>query len=164
MSRGIGNYDIHQDPGDSNQGNRQQTLEVFRDFRVESVINHKGFLQEDKSESVIRILSVNVNRLKPNQREKMEQFKEFVIKNKVDIALLMETNAKWTTDIIDQISYQLKEFRRNTMAIFRDSKSYNTINSNWLQGGLMNVLTGRIVSCYDKQSVYVDELGKWAAF
>ena len=44
MSRRIGNYDIHQDLGDSNQGNRQQTLEVLRDFRVESVINHKGFL------------------------------------------------------------------------------------------------------------------------
>ena len=28
----------------------------------------------------------------------------------------------------------------------------------------MNVLTGRIVSCYDKQSVHVDDLGKWAAF
>ena len=67
-------------------------------------------------------------------------------------------------DIINQMSYHLKEFGRNTMAIFRDSKSYNTTNSNWLQGRLMNVLTGRIVSCYNKQSVYVDELGKWAAF
>ena len=72
MSRGIGNYDIHQDPGDSNQGNRQQILEAFRDFRVKSVINHKGFLQGDKSESVTRILSVNVNGLKPDQREKIE--------------------------------------------------------------------------------------------
>ena len=60
----------------------------------------------------------------------MEQFKEFVIKNKVDIVLLIETNAKWTMDIIDQISYHLKEFGRNTIAIFRDSKSHNTTNSN----------------------------------
>ena len=94
MSRRVSDYNIHQDLGDSNQGNRQQTLEVFRDFRVESIINHKGFLQEDKSESVTRILSINVKGLKPDQREKMEQFKEFIIKNKVDIALLMETNAK----------------------------------------------------------------------
>ena len=63
-------------------------------------------------------------------------------------------------DIIDQMSYHLKEFRRNTIAFFGDSKSYNTTNSNWLQGRLMNILTGRIVSCYDKQSVHVDELGK----
>ena len=80
----------------------------------------------------------------------MEQFKEFIIKNKVDIALLMETNAKQTMDIIDQMSYHLKEFGRSTMAIFGDSKSHNTINSNWLQGRLINVLTGRIVSCYNK--------------
>ena len=70
MSSEISDYNIHQDPGDLNQGNRQQTLEAFRDFRVESIINHKGFLQEDKSENITRILSININGLKPDQREK----------------------------------------------------------------------------------------------
>ena len=73
---------------------------------------------------------MNVNRLKPDQREKMEQFKEFVMQKKVDIALLTETNMKWTTDITDKMSYHLQEFGRNTMAIFGDSKSYNTTNSD----------------------------------
>ena len=72
----------------------------------------------------------------------------------------METNTKWATDITNRMNYHLQEFIRNTTAIYADSKLYNTTNSNWLQSGLMNVIIGGVFSFYDKQTVYVDELGK----
>jgi len=51
-------------------------------------------------------------------------------KNKVNIALLMETNTKWSTEVMDKMDRKLQEIGRNTQATHADSKSYNTTNRN----------------------------------
>ena len=83
-----------------------------------------------------------------------------MIKNKVNLALLMKTNTKWSTEVMDKIDRKLYELGRNTQAIYADSKSYNTTNCNWLQGGIMNVIIGRVKSILDKESIIIDRLGK----
>ena len=62
----------------------------------------------------------------------MIQFIEFMTKNKVNIALLKETNTKQSTEVMDKIDRKLHELGRNTQAIYADSKSHNTTNSDWL--------------------------------
>ena len=80
----------------------------------------------------------------------MEQFKGYVIQHKIYIFLLTEANTKQITDITDRMNYHLQKFGRNTTAIYADSKSYNTTNSNWLQGGLMHIITEGVCSFYNK--------------
>ena len=65
---------------------------------------------------------------------------------------------------MDKIDRKLYEIGRNTQAIYVDSKSHNTTNSSQLQGGIMNIITDRVKSFLDKESIIIDRLGKWTAF
>ena len=60
------------------------------------------------------------------------QLIEYVKQNNVDIALLIEMNTKWTTNIIDRMKNKMKELGRNTQIIYVDSKAYSNTNSSWL--------------------------------
>jgi len=82
--------------------------------------------------------------------KKMNQFIKFMIQNKVNMALLTENR-------------KLQELGRNTEAIYVDSKSHNATTSDWLQGGIINVITGGTKSFWDKESTHIDNLGKWTA-
>ena len=72
----------------------------------------------------------------------------------------METNTKWMPSVMDKMDRKLLEIGRNTETIYADSKSYNTTNSDWLQGGLINMIIGGIKMFLDKESIKVDKLGK----
>ena len=76
------------------------------------------------------------------------------------MALLTKTNTKWSTDIMDKIDRKLQELGRNTEAIYIDSKLHNIMTSDWLQGEIMNVIMGGTKSFWDKESTYIDNLGK----
>ena len=66
--------------------------------------------------------------------------------------------------VTDKIDRKLLEIGRNTETIYSDSKPYNTMNSNQLQGGIINIITGGVKMFLDKDSIKVDKLGKWTAF
>ena len=87
-------YQNYQDPRETIKENNQMILEAYSVFRNVNEIKYKGYLDNKKRENITRIMSVNVNRLRPDQKEKMIQFKEYVMKQKIDIALLTEMNAK----------------------------------------------------------------------
>ena len=74
-------------------------------------------------------MSLNVNGLRPEQNEKVMQLIDYVKRNSVNIALLIETNMKQMTNIVDRMRNKLKELGRNTQIIYADSKAYSTINS-----------------------------------
>ena len=59
-------------------------------------------------------MSLNINRLRPEQSEKVIQLIDYIKRNSVDIALLTETNTKWTTNVVDRIRSKVKELGRNT--------------------------------------------------
>ena len=79
-SNGFDEYQNYQDPGETIKENNQIILEAHSIFRNENQIKYKGYLDNKKRENIIRIMSVNVNRLRPDQKEKMIQFKEYVMK------------------------------------------------------------------------------------
>jgi len=147
------------DLGEIREGN-QNRIDTYQ-TKIDRSIKNKGYIKKEKNDQTTRIISTNVNGLRPDQNEKINQFIEFMIQNKVNIALLTETNTKWSTDVIDKIDRKLQELGRNTEAIYIDSKLYNTTTSDWLQGGIMNVITGGIKSFWDKESTFIDNLGKW---
>ena len=77
--------------------------------------------------------------------------------------MLSKTNGKWTTRTTDVMSAKMKELGRETRCYYADSKAHKTTDSYWLQGGLMNVITGKISSLIQHQQVKIDKLGRWIA-
>ena len=59
---------------------------------------------------------------------------------------------------------QMKELERNIQMIYADSKSYSTTNSSQLQGGMINILQGEIMSFMDRETIKIDYLGKLVVF
>ena len=48
-------------------------------------------------------MSLNINRLRSEQNENVMQLIDYVKRNSVNIALLIETNTKWTTNVVDRV-------------------------------------------------------------
>ena len=81
------------------------------------------------------------------------------------MALLNETNIKWTLVMRSSIKYKLNTLDRNMEVRFTDSSEYEMTKKHQLLGGLMNVIWGKVVHFFlTKKSVYNDKLGKWIAF
>ena len=77
-------------------------------------------------------MSVNINGIRPEQNKKIIQLIDYVKRNSINIVLLIKTNMKWMTNIVDRIRNKVKELGRNTQIIYTDSKAHSTINSSWL--------------------------------
>ena len=70
-------------------------MEEYTDFRRHNPIKYEGYIDKEKRITNIRIISLNINRFKLEQKEKITRFIEYCKINNVDIALLIETNTKW---------------------------------------------------------------------
>ena len=99
-----------------------------------------------KIESNSRTMIMNTNGFRTNHTEKIDQMIECFKHNKIDIAMLSETNWKWTTRTTDTMSSKMKEFGRETRCYYLDRKAYETTDSDWLQGGMMSVTIVKISS------------------
>ena len=86
---------------------------------------------------------------------------EFCKINKIDVAMLSKTNGKWIIRTTDIMSSKVKELRRETSYYYADSKPNEIIDSDWLEGGMMNVITGKISSLSQHQQVKFDKVGRW---
>ena len=58
----------------------------------------------------------------------------------------------------------MRELGRNTSIIFANSKAYMITNSDWLLGGMMEVINGKISSLIAKEIIKIDLIGKWLAY
>ena len=86
---------------------------------------------------------------------------EFCKINKIDVAMLSKTNGKWIIRTTDIMSSKVKELRRETSYYYADSKPNEIIDSDWLEGGMMNVITGKISSLSQHEQVKFDKVGRW---
>ena len=55
---------------------------------------------------------------------------------------------------------QLKELGRGIQIVYTDSKVYNMTKSNWLQGGIMNIIAKKAKGLYNKQEIVINDLGR----
>ena len=61
----------------------------------------------------MKILYLNVNRMKYGNNEKIVQLVEFCAQNQVDITMIIEINTKWITKSINIMKSKFKELGRN---------------------------------------------------
>ena len=66
--------------------------EYFKDNIYE--INNKGYIDKDKMQNNLRILTMNIHGCRPEQYERLKAIKEAVTKYQVDISLFNEANTK----------------------------------------------------------------------
>ena len=57
----------------------------------------------------------------------------------------------------------MKSLRREKRCYYVDSKAHKTTDSEWLQGGLMNVITGKMSSLIQHHQLKLDKIGRWMA-
>ena len=62
--------------------------------------------------------------------EKIDQMIAFCKNNKIDVAMLSETNGKWTTRTTDTMSSKMKKLGRETRCSYSDRKANETTDSD----------------------------------
>ena len=62
------------------------------------------------------------------------------------------------------MSSTTKALGRKTRCHYADRKSHKTTESDWLQGGLINVTPGKTYSLIQYQIVQIFNLGRWMAW
>ena len=57
----------------------------------------------------------------------------------------------------------MKALGKETRCDYEDIKVYKTTDTDWLQGGTMNVTKGKVSILTQHQQVKIDKLGTWMA-
>ena len=111
-----------------------------------------------------RILYLNANRIRYGNNEKIIQLVEFYEQNEVNIAMIIETNTKQMTKSINIMKSKFKELERGLEIIVVDSKVYKTINSDWLQGRILNMLSRKVPTLLQRDKVKINNLSRQTGF
>ena len=138
----------------------QTRVDEFDSTRENREIVHRGYINAEKRETNIRIMSTNANSFSCENEEKIDQMIDFCKNNKIDVVIISETNCKWTTTAKDTMSSKMKTLGRETRCSYADNKARKTTNSEWSQGGLMSMMTGKTSSLMQHQEVKIDHLGR----
>ena len=131
-----------------NRGNNINGLNIriknrtIRDyFEEEDNVNNKGYIDSIKIEGNIRILALNLNGYRPTDKVKMHQLKQSIQKYNIDVLMLIKVNTKWDITNISRIEREMRQINRGNKIIVADSKEQNVISSDYLPGGIMNVIS-----------------------
>ena len=109
-------------------------------------IAHRGCTNAEKRDTNTIIMTSNANSFSYKMRKRSIKWSNIEKNNKIDIAMASKTSWKWTIRTKDATSCKMKVLGRETRCSYAESKSHKTTNSEWLQGGLMNVVTRRMPS------------------
>ena len=72
---------------------------------------------------------MNANSFTYKNEEKIDQIIEFCKNNEIDIAMISETNCKWTTRTKDLMSYKIKSLGMEARYHCADSKAHKNTNT-----------------------------------
>ena len=128
----------------------QTRLDKFDNMNEHHEIVHRGHLYEKRVINT-RMLVTNEKGFRRRHEEKIDQMTEFGKNNQIDVVMLSKTNGKCTTRTTDAMSSKIKVLGRETTCYHANSKAHKTIDSDWFQGGLMNVITGKMSSLIQHQ-------------
>ena len=79
----------------------------------------------------------------------LERYKEL----QIDTYLSSKVNMKWTIINTEKMIKAMKELSRNIELVFTDSTDQNATKSEWLLGGILNVLSKVIIERYEKKGL-----------
>ena len=90
--------------------------------------------------------------------------KQSIRKMNINIILMNETNTKWTSTNISKIEKEMKEIDRAPIVLTSDGKEWETTSSDYLPGGVMNVILSKCSLIFQQNNVTKGRLGNWLAF
>ena len=147
---------------------KQNTYQTITQMSIFQFINQLNLLLIMKSEYIdnlkkienIRLLQLNVNRIRSFNEKKIQYFIEVCNLHRVDCFILTEMNIKWTILITDKIKNKLKNLGRELQLSFADSTNYTATTIDWLQGGIINSIRVAIANLCNPTLFHKDKLGK----
>ena len=122
--------------------NEIQTIRNY--FNEETVIsNNNGYIDSTKAHRNVRLLSINPHGCRPFNYSKMHMLKQSIRRMNIDIILMNEINTKQTSTNISKIEKEMKEIDRVPIVLISDSKEQETTSSDYLPGGVMNMILSK---------------------
>ena len=141
---------------------RQNNL-ISQYMTRDNTIKYEGYIDKNKININMRIITVNVRGLDPKNEDKMHQFITSIEKYQIDMICLNEVNAKWTPANIDKFERKVKVLGRETMVTTADSTVWSVSKDSYLPGGVANIMRGRYRALIDENSIQRGKLGNWVA-
>ena len=127
-------------------------------------IKNKGHVDTTKTNENMRIITLNVKGCRMRNNNRIKEMRESIGKHQIDVALLNEANAKWTTRNVDKIEKETEKIGKGTKVITADSKQWSMTENECLPGGLINVISQKYASIIDSSKIKIGRLGNWIAF
>ena len=141
---------------------RQNNL-ISQYMTRDNTIKYEGYIDKNKININMRIITVNVRGLDPKNEDKMHQFITSIEKYQIDMICLNEVNVKWTPANIDKFERKVKVLGRETMVTTADSTVWSVSKDSYLPGGVANIMRGRYRALIDENSIQRGKLGNWVA-
>ena len=101
----------------------QQSIIIYLQNLTKNIRN-KRYIDTVKVPFNTRILSINTDRFKPSNEEKIQMIIEVCERLSIDILLLNETNTKWILQNQDKITKHLKRLGREMNVQTADSQKW----------------------------------------
>jgi len=163
----IGNYNngINQNEGNEQINILRQEIGVINTIPHSSVninnpdIVHQGYIDTNKHQDCVRLLSLNPRGFGPDDDEKVAMMIQSVKKYKIDVILLSLPDRKWSMNKIEAMKNKFKRISKEVEIITSNSNQAPKTSSGYLPGGTVSVLLGRAAGLKKLQSERTDSLG-----
>lgn len=126
-------------------------------------IQHQGYIDEIKSVENIRILTLNPKGINPWNNYKIESFLTSCDKYQIDIALMQETQVKWTPANVDKMTSRLQRLGREVLVVGADSNQWTITPNQYLPGGIMSAFLGKSRALIKEKEIHKSSMGNWMA-
>jgi len=142
---------------------QEHQTEITQYIERDNQIKHEGYIDEIKLSENTRILSLNPNGINPWDDIQSNMLTDALQRYQIDIAMLNETNIKWTPRNMDKIENILKQKNREVKVIGSDSTMWSLTDNNYLPGGLLTIIQGKCRSILKDDQTNINKLGNWMA-
>ena len=138
---------------------------LIREYFIDngSEINNKGYVDSNKRNENMRILTLNIKGCRMKNKNRINELRESIEKNQIDVALLSEPNTKWNTRNIDRLEQEMKNLGKETICLTADSKQWNMTPNEYLPGGMINIINQRYGAIIETTKMQKGRLGNWIA-
>ena len=127
-------------------------------------VTSSGYLDSNKSNRNIRLLSINPHGCNPFNPIKMHMLKQAIQQFQLDVILMNEVNTKWTSINVSKIEQEISQIDRSPTIITADSHQWETTPKDYLPGGIMNIILSKCYPILNKSKITKGRLGNWTAF
>ena len=122
---------------------------------------NEGYVDSIKMIYNVQILVLNPHGFDPWNDYKMNLFQEAIERLNIDIILLNEINLKCNTINRNKMIQRMKKLGRETKLFISDSEEWNTTKYNYLPGGILTVIRGKVAPLIQEDEIHYGKLGNF---